>query len=84
MQTPRTDKFYSAALRDFNNGIARDQSRRSIRFARMLERENSKLREALQKFYEVNTRYGIGGLGMEEYLETNHLARETLKSTEPI
>jgi hypothetical protein len=33
---------------------------------------------ALNKFYEVNTRFGIGGFGMMEYQKANHDARSVL------
>jgi hypothetical protein len=43
--------------------------------------EIEKLRNALEQFYTVNTRFGIGGLGLMEYQKANFDAREALFPT---
>lgn len=40
--------------------------------------EIQRLWNALEQFYTVNTRFGIGGFGMMEYQKANHDARQVL------
>jgi predicted RNase H-like nuclease (RuvC/YqgF family) len=88
--TPLTDALHERRKEECRDMLS--QYFEMTCFARQLEREIAEAREklenaadrieelwnALNKFYEVNTRFGIGGFGMMEYQKANHDARSVL------
>lgn len=72
MKTPITDKatanpigFYSCATVPAST-------------CRAIEASRNELLEALEEFYQVNCKFGIGGLGLEEYQSANAKARAAI------